>query len=284
MSVNTVESEPMEDLSVQSAKSKTAKPEGMADSEDGFHSFGKLPVELQDMIWEFALPSEILHSQVVYWAGARISYPSMPAMGSVCRGSREIILRYGVWLRTQACRVPIFFIPDTSVLHCSDSTCGNSTTITVTENQVIVGFDSILMRMAIRLNSLERLRSITILASDGHAGKIPALWPKSSDGRLMARTVGCRIDEEEAYYPCTEWTAYYPCTEWTAKRWEEIVVAASRAWLLAWWYVKDPVGVHQEDILDPLKWERQAPNHWISRTLLRLPGLYPCHMKPWHEE
>ncbi|KAI0976186.1 hypothetical protein F4678DRAFT_416225 [Xylaria arbuscula] len=281
MSVKAIGPEPMEGSDVQSAKSETAKPEGMADSEDVFHLFGKLPVELQDIIWEFAIPSEIFNFTHLQDNRTPAPYPRMPAIASVCRGSREITLRYGVWLITEGCKTPMFFIPDSSVLHgCHYQQASKE--LIVTANQVITGFDSILMRMAVRFHTLDLVRHIIILVSDGETGKIPATWPKSSDGRPMAEVeLDPPITFEPAQWRRAEEAVYYPRAEWTAKRWEEIEIAAKRAWLLARWYVRDPVGVRREDILDPSRWSRLGPDHWIRRTLLSTPSLHAGHMRSY---
>ncbi|KAI0424983.1 hypothetical protein F5Y09DRAFT_118697 [Xylaria sp. FL1042] len=266
-------------LDVHFPKLEIAELNPSDDSEVRFHLFRKLPVELQDLIWEAALPSEIINSDVDPRERHQTPSSGMPAIASACKGSREVALRYGVWLTTPLSMKPMFFIPDRSVLHCSQGI-----ELTITANQAMHGLNSILMRMSIHFNALNRLDRIIILASDGEPGRIPATWHKTFDKRVLARVETCDLypSDLEPGEPTRHRTyseeAYYPRVEWTTKRWEEIETAARRAWLLAAWHVQDPVDIREEDILDSSKWFSRRV-HWITRELRFMPKLVAGYMR-----
>ncbi|KAI1355847.1 hypothetical protein F5Y01DRAFT_154101 [Xylaria sp. FL0043] len=254
-------------------KLEIAESEANDDFAAGFHLFQQLPVELQDLIWKFALPSEIINSS------AEPPDRGMPAIARVCRSSREVALRYGVWLTTPLSLEPMFFIPDSSVLHCHQGV-----ELTVTANQAMHGLDSILMRMALHFNALKQLDKIIILVSDGEPGRIPATWHKTFDKRVRAQVEICDLypsDSEPKGPPQHRMyseEAYYPRVEWTVKRWEEVETAARRAWLLAAWHVQDPVDTKEEHILDSAKWFSRSGD-WITRELRLMPKLMAGYMR-----
>ncbi|KAI3343863.1 hypothetical protein F4824DRAFT_23795 [Ustulina deusta] len=274
MSNKTIKSESMEGWDVQFAKLQVAQSKMKADYEAEFHLFGKLPVELQDLIWKAALPSEIINSNQEPRDRNRTQSPGIPAMASVCKASREIALRYGVWLKTPQSSIPMFFIPDISVLHC-----GQGIELTVTANQVMLGLDPILMRMAVHFNALNVLEDMIILVSNGEPGRIPGTWHRTFDGRVLARVEICHLNSRgPAQRRMYSEELYYPRMEWTSKRWEEIEMAAKRAWLLAAWHLKDPVGIGERDILDPSRWFSGRGN-WIARELHLMPKLVAAYMR-----
>ena len=127
------------------------------------------------------------------------------------------MLRCGVWLTTSRNSGPVFFIPGVSVLLHEEGE-----ELTVTENQVMDGFDSLLTRIFMRLGSYETLKKIIVLASGDGCRKTPGTWHKTWSGRVLAQV-------EEAYeLPDTglfqqqllhnEWRPYDPKVKWTLKR------------------------------------------------------------------
>ncbi|KAI0460456.1 hypothetical protein F5B21DRAFT_9117 [Xylaria acuta] len=236
-----------------------------------FYLFEKLPAELQDYVWELVLPPEIMRPDQ---RDAHIS--GIPTIASVCKGARETVLRCGVWLTTPQSWKPMFFIPDRSVLHCGRE-------LTVTANQVMLGFDGILMRTAVRFNALKLLKEIIILISDDKPEMIPTAWRKTSDRRALSQIEIYKT--EDAYgtddgrpaqpRTCSE-EDYHPRAEWTSERWEEVKTAAKRAWLLAAWHAKDPANVQERDILDPSKWYR---TYWIKEEICHMPKLTAGYMR-----
>ncbi|KAI1425991.1 hypothetical protein F5Y12DRAFT_744396 [Xylaria sp. FL1777] len=276
MSYDTTRFEFMEGLDMHFTKFGIAKPKVKVEPVyvPEFHPFKRLPVELQDLIWEFALPSEIINSDQVRRDRNEVQYPGIPAIASVCKGSRAIALRYGAWLTTPQSSKPMFFIPDCSVLYCD-----GGIELTVTANQVMLGLDPILMRMAVHFNARNQLLEILILASDGKPGKIPGTWHKTSDGRIFARVEICDLDARgPTRHRMYGGELYCPRIEWTAKRWEEIKTAAKRAWLLAAWHVQDPIDVREQDILDPSQWFSGLVQ-WIPRELSRMPALTAAYLR-----
>ncbi|KAI0448007.1 hypothetical protein F4803DRAFT_2464 [Xylaria telfairii] len=235
-----------------------------------FHLFNKLPPELQDCIWEFALPSEIINSDE-----ERPGRHSVSAMASVCRRARQAVLRYGLWLTTPQSSMAMFFIPDRSVLYCGEE-------LTVTANQVFSGFDATLMRMAVSFKALRRLKEIIVLISDGDR-RIPLAWREISEGRALGQVEihksegACGTSDGRLVQPrMHDEKHYHPRAEWTSERWEEVKTATKRGWLLALWYAQDPIHVGKQAILDPSQWSKF---YWIEKELYHMPKLTAAYIR-----
>ncbi|KAI3337116.1 hypothetical protein HD806DRAFT_27609 [Xylariaceae sp. AK1471] len=254
------------------------QPEAVAE----FSLFGKLPTELQDRIWERAIPSEVIHSDDAPQEDGRPRTTGMPAIASACRNAREVVLRHGVWLNTILSSTPMFFMPGRTVLYCGGRE------LTVTADQVLRGLHPVLMRLGVRYNALNRLARIYVVASDGEVGRIPGTWPRTYKGSTIARLEGTRVahlsrPSEEFVDRMASDDNYCPSTKWAWERWTEVRVAAERAWLLASWYTKDPAGVSRDDIMDPSAWS-EVRNKWIRTELLVMPVLMPAYVRNASEE
>lgn len=169
----------------------------------------------------------------------------------------------------------MFFIPDRSVLYCGEE-------LTVTANQVHVGFDATLMRMAVSFKALRRLKEIIILISDGDR-RIPLAWREMSGGRALGQVEIHKTEDAcgtssigLAQGRMHDGEHYHPRAEWTSERWEEVKTATKRAWLLALWHAKDPVNVKKQNILDASKWSNF---NWIEKELYHMPKLTAAYIR-----
>jgi hypothetical protein len=252
------------------------------ETEAEFPQFGNFPTELQDQIWSWALPSEVIHCDDAPQGDDRPRTTGIPIMASACKSARQAVLRHGLWLNTFQSSTPMFFLPGRTVLYCGGGE------LTVTADQVLQGLHPTLMRLGVRYNALNRLARIHVVASDGEVGHIPGRWPRTYKGLAIAKLEGAqaaRLSQPSEGFGTRMASddKYCSSTVWTWERWTEVKVAVKRAWLLATWYTKDPAGVSRDDIIDPAAW-CEPRNKWIRTELLVMPTLLPAYVRNSSEE